>query len=523
MTTSKGGVLLRLSDLHYWKRAALAFCLGLLLATSFAPLHFVFVLPVCFSGALILLSTAKTRWQAFFIGWWFGWGQFMAGLYWIGVAFTIDANAHAALLPIPVMGLPAFLAIFPGLVALVTHYSGVKGVNRVFLFTALWVLADYGRGIIFTGFPWNLTGYAWGNILPMLQWSAYVGIYGLTLLTVLISSIPALLAEPEFPQARKNAAILSACGLLAGMVVTGYVRLGNELLAAIPGSQIRIVQPNIRQADKWRPELKFSHVRTLTELSAQPGEAPPRYLVWPETAVPFFLTTDKNLQFYLQRFIPASGALITGAPRKNTEAKQYWNSIQVLDPDGKIPSIYDKQHLVPYGEYLPLQSFLKASGLASLIPVLDQMSSFTAGTNSAGAELLVPGLPPARALICYEIAFPWEVQTHSKTDWILNATNDGWFGNTSGPFQHFIIARTRAIEQGKSVVRAANTGISAIIDGYGRVTDKLPLNSQGILDGTIPKPLSGQTLYQRGGEYLPLGLVFLLTGLALFRHRQNGI
>ncbi len=515
------GVTLRLSALSYWKLSGLSFVLGLLLATTFAPLHLVFFLPVCFSGMLVLLSQAPTRWQAFFIGWWFGWGQFMAGLYWIGVAFTIDAQAHAALLPLPVMGLPAFLAIYCGLATLITYLLKASGMNRVLIFSGLWVLAEYARGALFTGFPWNLAGYAWGDVLPMLQWVAFIGIYGLTLMTVLISSLPALLAEKDMPQKSKNTAMLITCGLLAGMVGIGYIRLQADPLPPLANSTIRLVQPNIAQADKWKPDLKFGHVKRLTEMSIGDGSdsPPPRILIWPETAVPFFLTTDNNLKFYLQRFIRKDGALVTGAPRKDTSRKRYWNSVQTLASDGSIVSIYDKRHLVPYGEYLPLHSFLKASGLASLIPVLDQMSSFSKGAG--GGLLSVPGLPPAAAFICYEVAFPWEVQTGPSATWILNVTNDGWFGNTSGPYQHLVITRTRAIEQGKSVVRAANTGISTVIDGYGRIKEKLPLNSQGILDSTIPSPLEQRTLYQQAGEYLPSGLSLLLIVVALFRHRQN--
>lgn len=512
--------LFRLSETPFWQRALLSYISGLLLATAFAPLHLIFVLPLCFSAFLILLSTAETKKQAFFLGWFFGWGQFMAGFYWIGVAFTIDANAHAALIPLPVIGLPAFLALFPGLAALFTYASGIKGTWRVFAFTGFWVLSEYGRGLIFTGFPWNLTGYAWGDILPMLQWAAFIGVYGLTGMTVLISSLPSLLADKSQSRSQKNQAVFLSCFLLFIMLGTGYFRLVDSELTALPDSNIRLVQPNIPQADKWKPSLKAEHLKKLVDLSNQDQQNQPKTLIWPETAVPFFLTTERHIQAYLYRHIPENGTLVTGAPRKDIEKRQYFNSVQALSSSGKITGIYDKEHLVPYGEYLPLRQFLVDSGISKFIPVLDSMSDFTAGSNPSSGTLKIGKLPAARTLICFEIAFPLEVEKGQSFDWILNLTNDGWFGNTSGPYQHLVISRTRAIEQGKSVIRAANTGISAVIDGYGRIIDQLPLNQSGIIDSEIPSPLENRTPYVILGETPLVIISILLIVLSFLRHRQ---
>ncbi|MEH6402385.1 MAG: apolipoprotein N-acyltransferase [Sneathiella sp.] len=513
------GLNARLSDFSFWKIAGLSFILGLLLATTFAPLHWVIFLPLCFSGLLILLKCANNKKQAFFIGWWFGWGQFIAGLYWVGVAFTIDANAHAALIPLPVLGLPAFLAIFTGVVSLATYVTKLQKLYRIAVFTGFWVLLEYARGLVFTGFPWNLAGYSWGNNLPMLQWTAFIGVYGLTLVTVLISSLPSVLVDDNITRLRKNTVILIGCFLTICMMGVGYSRITASPLPPLSDSRIRIVQPNISQADKWRPDLKFSHIRKLTELSAQENGPKPRYLIWPETAVPFFLTTNEKLKFYLQRFVPKDGALITGAPRKNSEKRQYWNSVQVLKSNGDIPVIYDKRHLVPYGEYLPLRGFLEQSGIASLIPALDQMSDFSTPAASAPSVFTLPDLGSARVLICYEIAFPWEVKTEQPFNWILNVTNDGWFGDTSGPYQHLVVSKVRGIEQGVSVIRAANTGVSAIINAYGKILQSLPLGQLGVIDGQIPAPIPGQTLYRKIGEALPLGLAFLLLGFGITGYR----
>ncbi len=511
------------SKRRFWKIAGLSFFLGLLLAATFAPLHIVFLLPISFSGLLILLSYAQTRKQAFFIGWWFGWGQFIAGLYWIGIAFTIDAEAHAALIPLPTLGLPAVLAIFSGLATLATHLTKAKGLCRILAFTGFWVLFEYGRGYIFTGFPWNLAGYSWGNILPMMQWVSYIGIYGLTLFTVLICSIPSLLTDKSLKLRYKNSVIILDCLLLAAMLAIGYARIPTNPLPFLSDNIIRIVQPNILQAEKWKSAKRFSHIKKLTELSSQAATNPPRHLIWPETAVPFFLTTDEQLKFYLLRIVPQMGTLITGAPRKNPQTREYWNSVHVLEKSGDISGIYDKQHLVPYGEYMPLRNLMRAIGLTSLIPVLDQMSDFSlpADPDSARKVLEIQDLGVARILICYEVAFPWEVASKTQFDWILNVTNDAWFGNTSGPYQHLVTTRARAIEQGTSVVRAANSGISAIIDGYGRILQEIPLNQAGFIDGSIPEKIQSRTLYNQFGESIPLSLAIILVAFGFIKRRSK--
>ncbi len=507
------------AGLGFWRKALLAFVLGVLVAGSLAPLHLIFLLPVSFTGLIWLLSSATTRWQAFFMGWWFAWGQFIAGLYWIGVAFTVDAATHAILIPLPVLGLPAFLAILSGLATLATHLLKVKGLSRLLVFSALWIAFEYVRGVIFTGFPWNVVGYAWSAFLPMLQTTAYIGIFGLTLLTVFVSTLPSLLGEGG--QSRKSSIIWlsSAACFLILLYGLGAWRLSDAPSEMVRNASLRIVQPNIPQVDKWKAHLRLGHLRKLVALSETETGSDPTHLIWPETAVPYYLTTSRQLKEQLAEFVPPGGAIATGAPRQDPVARQYWNSLQVLNEAGEITDIYDKQHLVPYGEYMPLRDLTMALGLTDLIPALDQMSDFASPDPSANRTVRLPGLPPARAMICYEIVFPWEVRNDEEFSWILNITNDGWFGTTSGPYQHFAATRTRAIEQGVPVIRAANTGISAIIDPYGRVLDRLDLNDTGIIDGALPKPIEAPTFYSRYGEYSALFLTFLtlITGLYLGR------
>ncbi len=509
-----------IADLRFWKKALLAFILGILVAGALAPLHLIFLLPVCFTGLIWLLSSANTRWQAFFTGWWFAWGQFIAGLYWIGVAFTVDAATHAILIPLPVLALPAFLAIFSGLATLTTYLLKVRGLPRLLAFSAIWILFEYVRGVIFTGFPWNVVGYAWSAFLPMLQTTAYIGVFGLTLLTVFISTLPSLFGEADRPKQSSVKWLSSAAVFLLILYGLGQWRLSDEPTDAYENTNLRIVQPNIPQVDKWKAHLRLGHLRKLVALSETETGDNPTHLIWPETAVPYYLTTSRQLMEQLAEFVPPGGAIATGAPRQDPVIRQYWNSLQVLNENGEITDIYDKQHLVPYGEYMPLRDLTMALGLTDLIPALDQMSDFAVPDPSANRTVRLPGLPPARAMICYEIVFPWEVRGDEEFSWILNITNDGWFGTTSGPYQHFAATQTRAIEQGVPVIRAANTGISAIIDPYGRVLDRLDLNDTGILDGALPKPLNTPTFYSKYGEYTSLFLTFMALIIGVFLGRR---
>lgn len=510
-----------ISALSFLKKSLIAFVLGLAVAAALPPLHLIFLLPVSFTGLLWILSSVSTRKQAFFVGWWFAWGQFIAGLYWIGVAFTIDAETHALLLPLPILVLPAFLAILSGGATLATHLTRARSLARIFVFSGSWLLFEYIRGVLFTGFPWNLIGYSWSAFPPVLQSTAYFGIYGLTLFTVFLASLPALYGETETPNRTAGISLITCVGVLLAIYGAGTVRLHTSSVTYFADAPIRLVQPNIRQIDKWKPDLLLDHLRKIVALSVIEEGEKPRYLIWPETAVPYYLTTAPALQQELARIVPSSGAIITGAPRRDPESSRYWNSLQVLGEQGAILDIYDKQHLVPYGEYMPFRSVMVATGLTDVIPALDRMSDFATPDKSARKVVSVPGLPPARVMICYEIAFPWEVAPKTAFSWIINITNDGWFGNTSGPYQHFAITRTRAVEQGVPVVRAANTGISAIIDPYGRVEQQLALNKAGIIDGELPLPISARTVYSRYGEIIPILMVLMFIATGIFLARRS--
>ncbi|SLN19252.1 apolipoprotein N-acyltransferase [Oceanibacterium hippocampi] len=509
----------RLGRLGGWRRYGLAYLLGALAALGFAPLYLVPVLPVAFTGLCWLLAGSRGRRAAFLVGWWFGLGHFMLSLYWIGFAFVVDIARHGFLLPLPLIGFPAILAIFPGLALLGARMIAPDRRWQPFALAATWTLAELVRAHIFTGFPWNQIGQVWAFSPVMMQVAALSGVYALGFATVWAAAAPAALAgtsdSGSSGRALPVAALLPPVLLGIGIAVFGLVRLdGAEIAAEAEAPRLRIVQANIDQKLKWQADLRARHVERLIELSGRPSERPIDYLVWPETALPYFLDREPALRQLLGRMVGPDRYLLTGTPRffRDAEGDHYRNSVEVLTGDGEIGATYDKQHLVPFGEYLPFRSLLTTLGLGKIVQGVSGNADF--GPGGGDGILRVAGLPPVRALICYEAIFPEMLAGDHDAAWLLNVTNDAWFGHTAGPYQHLAQARFRAVEQGLPMVRAANTGISAFIDSHGRVLSSLGLGEGGVLDGALPPPLAGVTPYRRFGDVIPLVLLLAAAAVA---------
>jgi apolipoprotein N-acyltransferase len=367
------------------------------------------------------------------------------------------------------------------------------------------------RGHAFTGLPWNLIGYAWSGGFPgaivMLQSVAAIGIYGLSFLTVLAASLPALLGTASlYPLslARRFAPVIAA-----GLLIIVPSLLGALRLAATPtvetGYFLRIVQPSIPQTMKWEPTAAQRNFRLLLDLSSAPESRKLAAVVWPEAATPFLLGRDAYHRHEIAAVAADRGYVITGAVRTNPPpgpVVQVWNSIEAVDGKDEIVARYDKAHLVPFGEYMPLRDVLP------LRKITPGSLDYSAGPGPRTIEL--PGLPPFAPLICYEIIFPGAiVDEHDRPAWILNVTNDAWYGRTSGPYQHFAIARTRAVEEGLPLVRVANNGISGIVDPAGRVVARIDLDTVGYADLPLPAENPAPTLYARGGDWILLALLCL--------------
>lgn len=488
-----------------WRRALVAVLLGVGTALAFAPFFLLPLLVVGFTGLVWLLDGARRATTAFLIGWCFGFGHFIVGLYWIGHAFLVDAERFAWLLPFAISLLPTGLALFVGIVALVVHQVGGGRWRRVAALALAWTLAEWFRAHLFTGFPWNLVGYAWAFSDTMLQPAALLGVYGLSLLTVALAAAPATLAggwRRSLPVCLGLLAVLAAAGGY------GQFRLSGPTPGDVQDIRLRIVQPNVAQRDKWRPELRDGHLARLLELSTSTAAARPTHVIWPETATPFLLAADVQRRHVIGQMLLPDQVLISGAPRRGVAAdgsREVWNSLHAVAAGGVILATYDKHHLVPFGEYLPFRPLLSTIGLSKLTA---GSRDFSSGPGPAVVD--IEGLPAFQPLICYEAIFPHQIAPGRRPAWLLNLTNDAWFGDGSGPHQHFAMARARAIEHGLPLVRAANTGISGVIDAYGRTLARLELGQSGIIDAALPTPLPTPPPYARYGDRLLMPLLTLV-------------
>ena len=490
----------RLAGLAGWKRLLASAAAGIAATLAMPPLG---VTPALAAGlvafAWLLDGTARAR-SAFLTAFAFAFGFFAVGLYWVAGSFFVIGGATAAAGPVVVLGLAALLALFLAFPAALAHRLTQPGIARALALAAALGLGDWLRGHALTGFPWNLFGHAWLHAPAIEQTAAIVGIYGLGLATL---TIGLLLSVPDWRA--WTAAALAA----AAMFAYGDLRLGRAppVELAANGPLLRLVQPNIPQSEKWRREETAAHLQHLVRLGTAAPE--PDAVIWPETAVVRLLRPDSPLVEALGRSVESRRGLISGAPWR--EDGHYYNSILAIDREGRLQGRHDKAHLVPFGEYVPLRSLLGAAKLTI------GGKDFTAGPGPS--TLTLPGMPPFGALICFEVIFPGKIVAGGdRPAWLLNLTNDAWFGETAGPHQHFEIARMRAIETGLPMVRVANTGITGAVDGYGRRLGRLDLGWTGSLDIRLPPP-ADETAFGRLGDLPFAAGVVLLAALAGWRSR----
>ena len=511
-----------------WRRALIAFSAGAVSALALAPFN---AWPILFLTFPILVwlidGSASGRWNGFWhaagAGWCFGFGYFVAGLYWIGYAFLVDAKTFGWLLPVAVAGLPAYLAIFTGLALAAARLVWVRGAVRVLALAVALTGAEWLRGHLLSGFPWNTFGYALTEPLALAQSVSLVGIWGLTFIAVAIFTSPAVVTDDRADTPHPYRAPVLALVLLAAMGGYGAARLITNPTQFVDGVALRIMQPDLQQDAKFNYSAKNDVMARYLRLSDRvsgpqsKGVHDATILIWPESAFPFFLTREPDALAQISALLKPNTELVTGAVRAVTSAAnaplQAYNSVYVIDPDGSVRAIYDKVHLVPFGEYLPLQRLMERVGLRQLTKVA---GGFLSGERRRAMD--VPGAPKMLPLICYEAIFPASaVPRDERPGWIVNVTNDGWFGISSGPYQHFQQARVLAITEGLPLVRAANTGISGVIDPLGRIIGFLPLGAEGVLDAKLPRAIA-PTLYVGFGDYA--AVLFMVVGLLIVMRRR---
>ena len=514
-----------------WRRAAIAFCAGAASVLALAPFNAWPVLFVTLPVAVWLIDGASAGRLGGFMtaavsGWWFGFGYFVAGLYWLGFAFLVDAKTFAWLLPFAVIGLPACLAFFPATAFGFARLLWTRGPLRILALAVAFTAAEWLRGNVLTGFPWNTLGYALTGPLVLAQASALIGLWGLTFFAVYLFASPAVLADERTDTRRPWTTVLIPLALLGALAAYGVLRLAQNPTQFVDGVKLRIMQPNLAQDEKFNYGAKqqvMARYLALSDRATGPGSRGVRdvtHLIWPESAFPFFLVREGEAMGQIADLLPPGTVLIVGAARPASMAPtpgivRAYNSIYVIDHDGSILSVYDKLHLVPFGEYLPFQDFLERLGLMQLTKV---KGGYIPGTSRT--PIAAPRAPPFLPLICYEIVFPGQaVPPGERPGWLINVTNDGWFGQSTGPYQHLQQSRVRAIEEGLPLVRAANTGVSAVVDPVGRIVRSLPLGTEGVLDSPLPRPADPTVfVHFRDG---PLGLVMLAAlGLLLWRRMR---
>lgn len=514
----------RLAGLSAGRAALAAFGLGLLAALALPPIHLVPLLWPAFAGFVWLLDGAAQSRRAVAVGWCFGFGYYLAGLFWVGSAVLVVADQFWWFLPFAVLGLPALLALFTAATALAARRFFWRGPARILSLATAWLALEWLRSWVLTGFPWNQPGTVWAFSDSLLQLAALGGVWGLTFLTVIVAAAPATLADsgtdrgsgPGPGQGSGRSVGWAVWGLPAvslGLLALAWAGGAARLAGApqpggdlVPGVTLRLVQPAVDQKLKWRPELRLSHLRDLMTLSrdgaaAAGGEAAGKritHVIWPEMAYTYRLGENPEAMAGLIASVPEDGLVITGLPRWARDPQgqpMIWNSLAAISGRGRATAFYDKEHLVPFGEYVPVL-ITRVLGMAKLT---HGRVDFSRGPGRRTLEL--DGLPPVSPLICYEVIFPGAVTDgKGRAAWLLNLTNDAWFGESTGPHQHFVSARLRAVEEGLPLVRVANSGISAVVDGYGRVRRLLPLGARGVIDAGLPRPAAGRTPFAALGN-----------------------
>ena len=506
----------QISTLSGWRRYLVAFLGGIFATLAMAPYYLLPLLIIGYCGLFLMLTSLGGKGalrplkRAFLTGWAFGFGYFLTGLYWMGFAFLARGEQFIWLLPIAIPAFCAFLGLFFALPSLAyvwfikkwgNYPSTTPLFSHALLFASLLSVFEYARGHILTGLPWNNTGQALTGWIAGAQTASIYGVYGLGFLVLILSL---------FAVSRINKSMVFGWPLtIAGLVLlyaSGFLLMYVTPTALRDDVQVSIVQPNIRQKDKINPALASQNFEKLLKLSASSNAGrdhtrPSDYIIWPENAVAWIGDQPHVLNAIKQSIAPET-IILGGSLRQQRDESgknRFFNTLAIVEDnnsDRQVSHYYDKHHLVPFGEYLPLKGLLRALGLAKIMPVED---GFTAGS---GPQILHFGPAPFAPLICYEAIFPGKLYPKGqRPEWLMTVTNDAWFGDGAGPKQHLDQARLRSIETGLPMLRSANTGISAVIDANGRVIDKIPLYQQGVLDTFLP-PAKANTIYNLLGDWL---------------------
>lgn len=503
------------------KTFILIFVIGAFSALAMAPINFWPALFVGLGSLYICLCKTKTPRKAALTGFMFSLGYFGFSLAWVGNALLIEDNPYLWAWPLAVSGLPALLSLFTAIGCYIYKilYKDANNILSYIGFTTLLFLSEYARGHLLTGFPWNLYGYTWIDILPIAQLASLSSIYLLTLVTIFWASAPAFLLTSRHNKKTKTLITITLIGSVALSYMYGTNRIHDNPVQYHDGYEITIIQPNIAQSEKWKPENRAKNFVKQIELSkykpeSKAPEVKDHYIIWPETAISQDLIDAPWARKYIRNMLntySGQAYLITGALRYEPAQDTYFNSVITFNNNADIIHTYDKSHLVPFGEYMPFENIL------DIAPIV----GFTGFQQGSGQKTLkMPEGLKFSPLICYEIIFPHKAIDNSAPhpDMIINLTNDGWYGNSPGPYQHLVQSKFRAIETGIPVLRSANTGISAIITPLGQ-----NIAMEKILEeSTIIENLPHAIIRTHENIYIEMKIMlFLITFFILITYIHN--
>lgn len=493
-----------------WPAAATLFLCGAVAGLGQAPFDFVFATVAGLSAAFFLACRSAGR--AARDGWIVGTGYFLVALHWIVEPFLVDAPRHGWMGPFALLLLAAGLGLFWAGAFKAASVVFTSPVKRIAGFAVFLAIAELLRAYVLTGFPWAMPAHGWVNT-PALALSAAIGTHGLNLVTFMGAAVLATAAVN-----RSWVACLVGVSLFAAFLGIGAIMPSEPLARAGKPAIVRMVQPNAPQDEKWDPDRSREFVQRQVAYTARPAERPPDLVVWPETAVPYLI---ENAREFLESLSTVAGGatVVLGIQRRGLEPGWFHNSLAVLPPDGGVGEIYDKHHLVPFGEYMPLPWLMSRIGIQGIAERAD--GGYTPGPGPVVLDLGTAGR--AVPLICYEAIFPQNILgAAGRPDFLLQITNDAWFGTFAGPYQHLVQARFRAAETGLPMVRVANTGISAVIDATGQVTAQIDLETAGYLDAELP-PSHRPTLFSRTGDLGAAGLMTVSLALLLLAGRTKEV
>lgn len=478
-----------------------AFLLGALSVLAFPPFSYLFVLFVSIPGFLFLLDMQENKKGGFWVASFFGFSHFIFSLSWISNALKISPQFEP-LIPMALIA-PALFGFYVGLSGFFACFTP-KGFKRTLVFAIFWGFMEWIRSFFLTGFSWNLLSSVWVEFLPMLQTLSLIGPYLLSSLTLLFFALPLFLYK------KKDYKI--SLGLLFIFLILSL--FGFERIApnkSVLGIKLRLVQPNIAQTDKWNKSIREENFMKQIKLTRKDMPKDVTHIIWPEASMDYYMETPLFQEFVITA-LNQGQRLISGAVRLIDRKKlTVANSILVINDLGYIENVYDKHHLVPFGEYIPLKDFLPFQ------KIVQSQGEFQKGNGKK--TFFLPNTPAVGFSVCYEIIFPLEVISAPRPKWILNVANDAWYGISAGPYQHLASAQMRAVEEGLPVIRDTNSGISAVISPFGEILKQLPLGSQGVLDSTLPMELHS-TLYSKT-KNIPLFLVAFGVLLFLFFKKRE--